>query len=562
MDGNRINGFVERSSVNGRENIAKSFDVLQIRDWDSRVTDNESRHKADLRESVRQETKNAEERFAIKRPLYGQQAATSSHRVRNRRRSDVQSLPKALIAPQFTNTRRKSTSELERTPDDSSMSNSRPNVSQTASVAEGNMCDETSATSTKNEHSIYDSDRASVVETWMFPVMSRVNVREQSQLSSSGPRTHRKESKGNRLKSGESVTVGLEQGLDGERLARSPTHKISLPAHAQGNMSWMKASDLELTRLTRSRSFSDSEVEDSVRMSVEQREKLERLKYQILESNSNRKNTKKVSGETKLPVLTEKSLKRYSRSHEMAGGANADQKISTVFYVNSTKVKPADSAFAVQNPDSDRRHTSVTEKCDTSFNTDKSRGEFIAPLLSTLAYSEIGKRKSNGSDFPTPPTSEEGDLESISVIIDRLRARSEPGDVGTRKVSSVQQLHAQTRTRSETDDLKTKVQSFVKKPLPALPPSTLRVKKKALNEVTSKSGHFKAGNANVTSETQRERKEGAINIHTCPNRNLLSDRSWMYQDESRKRHRYIRGPATPVPPVDFVFRKDNPHDRS
>lgn len=586
LDENRINGFVEpSSSVNGKENTAaESIDVLKIRDWERRLADNELGHKADLRESVlRRGTRNAEaERFVNERPLHGQDASTSGFRAGNRRKSEEQASLKAMLTPQFTNTRRKSTSELERKPDDrSGTGNLRPTLphDQTVSVAwrneqnQGNMFNKKSATSPKTEHSIYGSDR--VEETLTFPAMSGVNVNVHEEYRLSSPSwTHRKGAKGNRLNNEESVTIHSKRLVHFDK--DSHTHRISLPDPGQGNLSWKKVSDQELTR---GRSFSDSEVEDSVRMSAEQREKLEHLKYQILEKNLRRKESRKFSGvkkqstgskETRFPVLTEKSLMRYSRCHETANGAgslsaiNADQKISTLIDVG-TKVNPAGSEFVVPNQDCDVETADkiARNKCDTSLNTEQKSGEIVAPPTSILAYSEnnnVIKRKSNESDIPTPPNSEEGDFESISVVIERLRARSEPGDVGTRKVSTVHQL--QNRARSETDELKTKVHSFVKKPLPALPPSTLRVKKQALDGVTSKAGHFKAGaNANISFERPSERKEGVINIHTCPNMNLFSDKSWMYQDESRKRHRYIRGPATPVQPVDFVFKKDDP-DRS
>lgn len=70
---NRINGFVvPRSSVNGRENIAKSIDVLKIGDRGRGVDDNELGHKADLQESLlRRDTRQAEvESFVIEPDRY------------------------------------------------------------------------------------------------------------------------------------------------------------------------------------------------------------------------------------------------------------------------------------------------------------------------------------------------------------------------------------------------------------------------------------------------------------------------------------------------------------
>lgn len=429
---------------------------------------------------------------------------------------------------------------------------------QTGSIwNERGVGNETSATLPNSDQRFHgwfhDSDNASVKTVMSFPPMSRVNKNEEFQLSFSGP-THRKELKGNKVKSGENVTANTGHLAHFGRRS-STAYKISLPAAPVQGLSWAKMPDLELTR---TRSFSDSQVEDSTRMTEDQLEKLDRLKHQIFEDNAKRKNRRKVSenrvarstqSDAGFIVLTGKSLKRYPRCHETSA---AHQKISSLFDPSSKVVSGGSEAimqnhdFDVETGDKVTQHTNASDKCDSSLNTE--------PF--TFAYSEnsqVSKRKLNGSDLSSAPIGEESDFESISVIMEQLRARSEPGDLASRKISTVQQLR--NRSRSETDELKTKVQSFVKKPLPALPPPTLRVKKQVLSKVSSKSGHLKAGaNANVSS-TPRERKEGEINVHTCPNLNVFSDRSWMYQDESRNRHRYIRGPATPVPPVDYVFSK-------
>lgn len=552
MAENRINGFVlPRSSVNGRENRAKSIDVSRIRNRE-RGVDNELGHKADLRESLlRRDTEHEEaERFVIEGPPHGQETSISGFRAGTQRKSEGQSFVSRAM------TRRKSASELELKPDDRrrTSQNSENSGSTSGSVLrwnEGDMCHER-----RGAHDNNKSDGA--LRTFTFPAMSRVILDPGEKLkSSSSGRAYRTESKINRLKSGEGAT---------ERLVHFendfPSHKKSLPDPRQVNLSWKRISDQELTRR---RSFSDSEVEDSTRFSAGQKEKLERLKHQILEKNLKRKDGEKVSGvqrssgltgESRFPVVTEKSLKRYAKYHDTtnAEGAlstiNVDQRISAVIDVSSERNRDSDIETA-------------GNKSSNSSNAEKAlSGEFItAPPLSILPYFEnnpVIKRKTNGSDIPTPPNSEDGDCETVSIIsVGRSRARSEPGDVASRKVSTIQQL--QNRSKSEAYQLNSKVQSFVMKPLPALPPSTLRVKKQALGEITSKAGHFKSGaNANVTLESQRERKEGEINIHTCPNMNLFSDKSWMYQEVSRKRHRYIRGPATPVPPVEFVFRKDEP----
>lgn len=554
MAENRINRFVlSRSSVNGRENTAKSIDVSKIRDQVRGVHDNTFGHKADLRESPRRrETRNAEaefESFAIEGPLHGQETSISGFRVGTRRKSEGQSLPKALLTPQVMTTRRKSASELELKPDNRRRKSPQNSENLGSMSVPFTSWDERDVRHERRDTSLNDFESDRVAQKLTFPTMSRVNLDagEEVKLLSSG-RAHRKESKINLLKSGENETVSSERWV---RFEKDSAHRISLPDPGQGNLPWKRISDRELTR---SRSFSDSEVEDSTRISAEQREKLERLKSQILEKNLKGKDGRKVSGvqqstgltgESRFPVLTEKSLKRYAKYHEtalVAASLNADQRMSALI----------DVSFG-QNLDSDVE--TAREKSDKSSNAEKTSSEFI-----TLAYSENNpvRRKTNRSDIPSPPNSEVGIFEPISIIsVEGSRARSEPGDVATRKISTVQQL--QNRSRSKTYQLNTKVQSFVKKPLPALPPSTLRVKKQTLDGMTSKAGHFKAGaNANVTLERPRERKEDVINIHTCPNMNLFSDKSWMYQELSRKRHRYIRGPATPVPPVEFVFRKDEP----
>lgn len=552
MAENRINGFVlPRSSVNGRENRAKSIDVSRIRNRE-RGVDNELGHKADLRESLlRRDTEHEEaERFVIEGPPHGQETSISGFRAGTQRKSEGQSFVSRAM------TRRKSASELELKPDDRrrTSQNSENSGSTSGSVLrwnEGDMCNER-----RGAHDNNKSDGA--LRTFTFPAMSRVILDPGEKLkSSSSGRAYRTESKINRLKSGEGAT---------ERLVHFendfPSHKKSLPDPRQVNLSWKRISDQELTRR---RSFSDSEVEDSTSFSAGQKEKLERLKHQILEKNLKRKDGEKVSGvqrssgltgESRFPVVTEKSLKRYAKYHDTTNAEgvlstiNVDQRISAVIDVSSERNRDSDIETA-------------GNKSSNSSNAEKAlSGEFItAPPLSILPYFEnnpVIKRKTNGSDIPTPPNSEDGDCETVSIIsVGRSRARSEPGDVASRKVSTIQQL--QNRSKSEAYQLNSKVQSFVMKPLPALPPSTLRVKKQALGEITSKAGHFKSGaNANVTLESQSERKEGEINIHTCPNMNLFSDKSWMYQEVSRKRHRYIRGPATPVPPVEFVFRKDEP----
>ena len=583
MDENPISWPIEtntkfRSSVN-EVNIVESINAKKITDFDKRAADGEAEHASSTR---RVNECNTEESTVSANENSSHDRAIESVRFEegNRRKSEVPPLPKAVLTT-FEQPRGKSTSEVERQ-HNSNSSNLKPTLafyesdSDFAWRSDGNMYNETSPGVTTTKRSICDSER--VQETLRFPAMSRVNGSEKVQLSVSDS-THHKESKGNRLPESQHrrLTRHAEHLLDEKRNfeKRDSTEKLHLPVPVQGES-------------TRGRSLSDSEVLDSVQyntMSPEQREKLNLLKREIYETNSKRKDCMKMSErksdasygkqsagsaasrERVFPVLTEKSLKRHTKSHGMANCAapellsaitaidedrttcdtNARSNASDTSSVEENRIPMANSAGHMIETNLDKR--------DTSLNTEQSSD---LPLIASLAYSadsHEGKRESYRLHFPTPPTSQDGDSsESISMIIQRLRVRSEPGDIGTRKLSTIKQLH--NRARSETDALKVKVQSFVEKPLPALPPSSLRVKKS--NVELAKSDHFKAGaNANISPQP-RERKDGVINIHTCPNLNLFSDQSWMYQDKSQKKHRYIRGPATPVPPVDFVFRKGKP----
>ena len=582
MDNNRLTRSVDgkakcksRYSVSGRENIVDSIRALEIKTVSgTRASEDMSEHdRSDLQRDIKRQTGlNAEESVEFTNDTsLGLGLETTRFKEGNRRKSEVNPLAKATLTT-FTQPRRKSTSEVtigigrHRC---SSNSNFRPSPlafpSQTVSVAWRNdesVCKETSSASTTRKRIICDNER--VGETLAFPAMPRVNVSEKFPLSSSEP-THRdKNSKDNRLQSEHHMINAHREHLPekGHLDSKQDLANRRLPvSEAHGEP-------------TRSRSLSDSDLEDSF-MTTAQREKLDRLKSQIYEINSKRKNCRKISGSTckpdfngckqstgctsteasMFPVLTEKSLKRHSKSHEKviwphtSDGAiissEADQTISDASYPNS-------NVHSVG-------HMAQTE-FDNSVTSMNVKSTELPLTPSTLAYSRENTQKLSKIHFPTPPISDEDDSsESITVIIERLRARSEPGDVGSRKLSTAKQN--QSRARLENVALKEKVQSFVEKPLPALPPTTLRVKKSP-NGVPAKSGQFKSGtNANIAPEP-REKKEGVINIHSCPTLNLFSDRSWMYQDKSKKKHRYIRGPATPVPPVDFVFNKNTEPDGS
>ena len=567
MDENRISPSVEtnarsqRSSGNGQVNTVESFTAPSLMGWDKREADDEAEHRsAHLRRNKRREKAlNAEERYLALSNAFAShdlEIETAHLKGKNRRKSEAHSPPKATLTT-FTETRRRSTSEVGRQQTEQSVCASNPTPTlafrQTTSdiaqrQSDENMCDGKGSMLSN----IRDSERMS--EVLSFPVMSRMNHNEKFQQSSSGS-TIGKEPNSDRLQSKRHrVSTHGEHLLNGKRNfnKQDPSEKLQLPAAVHAG-------------LTRSRSLSDSDVLEDFILSVDQRERLDRLKRQIYETNSKRKNCRKVSGskfdvpfgeqgaeptaarESLFPVLTEKSLKRHSRSHEIINWNidSARSKKSNIFNASS----------AAENPNASIE-TNFDER-DTSKHTESSSELPLMPSsLSYFTNNQQVKKESDRLCFSTHSSSEAGDSSTdITEIIERLQARSEPGDIGRRKVSTVQQF--QSRARSETNAVKAKVQSFIEKPLPALPPSTLRVRR--TNGAAAKLGHFKMGASTNISPEPRERKEGAaINVHTCPNLNLFTDQSWMYQGKSRKKHRYIRGPATPVPPVDFVFRKDKP----
>ena len=578
MDENPISPFVETNArsrrspanaANGQVNTVESFNASKLMGWDRRAADNGAEH---LRRNKRREKGlNAEERFLAFSNAFASHDLEIETAHFKGKKCEAHSPPKATLTT-FTQTRRRSTSEVGRQ-QSCCASNTTPTLAfrqPTSDIASGqsdeNVCDGKGTTLSNNR----DGERMS--EALSFPVMSRINHGEKSQLSSSGSTSNGIEPKSDRLQSKRHrASTHGEHLLDGKRNFDKQdftAEKLQLPSSVH-------------VELKRSRSLSESDVLEDVILSVEQRERLDRLKRQIYETNSKRKNSRKVNGskfevsfseqsaestasrESLFPALTEESLKRHSKRHDMMKwDIDSDQMISVA--ARSNTLNNFDTSSAAENPNASMIsaghivETNLDER-GTSKNTELSRELPLIPSsLSHFTNNHQVKRESERLHFPTPVSNEAGDSsESITVIIERLQARSEPGDIDSRKVSSVQCQQFQSRARSETVALKAKVQSFIEKPLPALPSSTLRVGRTGGAAV--KLGHFKMGaSTNTAPEKPRERKEGEINVHTCPNVNLFADQSWIYQDKSRKKHRYIRGPATPVPPVDFVFRKDKP----
>ena len=382
-----------------------------------------------------------------------------------------------------------------------------------------------------------------------------------------------------RRKRGEVNNYHREQSIEKRQHASEP-HVLHWPYRVSESAPRQNDPHAELTR---TRSASDSEARDSV-LPFEKREKLERLKTQVYENNLKRENGKarenrgsfQTRGDKIFPVLEHASVMRYSRSHAtiktpgsrngVTSEARLDETGGDVHNLYPTKENQNSAAYMggydIESTDNNESIRDL-ELLDVS---SKEKESEACPTLGPQQADSEHYRPQEELKRPHVHVSSKNelvDLQSIGVIINRLqnahRARSEPGDVGSRKPST---MHLLNRARSETDNLKIKVQKFVTKPLPALPPSTLRVNKSSPSEEGSSKGFSKAGVYATTSERSRENIDQVVNIHTCPSLNLFSGRSWMYQGKERKKHRYIRGPATPIPPVEFVFSKKDSNTAS
>lgn len=476
----------------------------------------------------------------------------------HRRKSDVRP-PEAASTLLTKQPRRKSTSEVTM-----EQHSCRNNSNLKPSLA-----------ARRNSENAAKSNHAGLIgdsETHSVPHLPHLSRRDTFQLSNQPEPVNREESMNIRLYNDHrSYSVYTENVMEKKGL---------------DNQNFTNRQRLPHSKLTKGRSFSDSDLEDSF-MSVEQKEKLDRLKQHIYETNSRRKICKKINGRKSdlssngctckhwtgegiiFPVLTEKSLNRHSKGNEIVNWGTAPG--SVVLLTNGTEADKLNSGKATASVTKDPKsyEDSAGHMTQTDFDesgnliSGESKELPITPSASAHSSENLEKQDlTNRLYFPPPPTSEDGDSsDSFPGVRDRLRARSEPGDVGSRRTFPTFKQF-QSRERSESDALKAKVQSFIEKPLPNLPHTTLRVKKSS-NEATAKSGHFKTGSGTNIGPEPRRKKEGVINIHTCPNLKLYSDRSWMYQGKSSKKHRYIRGPATPAPAVESVFSEDNyEHDSS
>ena len=155
--------------------------------------------------------------------------------------------------------------------------------------------------------------------------------------------------------------------------------------------------------------------------------------------------------------------------------------------------------------------------------------------------------------------SEPCDFESINAMANRFqstpRAKSEPGDLEAHKSWIGNFLNI---SRSETDHVKEKVHMFLEKKNPARPHASLRLSLSD-DEIARQRGVPRRSRQTNVKTTERNKSDEVINVHNCPNLNMFNDRSWIFRDKESK-CRYLRSPATPIPPVEYVFEKDTARD--
>ena len=103
-------------------------------------------------------------------------------------------------------------------------------------------------------------------------------------------------------------------------------------------------------------------------------------------------------------------------------------------------------------------------------------------------------------------------------------------------------------TNPENELLDLKVKAFLRKHQPKASPGTLKVKASKVKK------------SMISPNKLRERRSQDkifVNTDTCPSSNLVNqDRSWYYQDRKGK-CRYLRVPESPVPPIEWVFKRSS-----
>ena len=317
-----MSDFKSRYSVNGRDKAAQCIKPLDnYIGWEGgEMEDGPERLRSQESDLTKEERMVLDMELSPHGPGFDVLNVSDTKDI-HRRKSDVRPLPKAASTLLTKQPRRKSTSEV--TIEQHycrNNSNLKPSL-----AAWGNE----NAPKSNHEGLIGDS------ETHTVPHLPPLSRRDTFQLSNQPEPVNREESMNIRLYGDHrrhgayTENVMLKKGLDNNE---NFTNRQRLPVHS---------------KLTRGRSFSDSDLEDSF-MTAEQKEELERLKQHIYETNSRRKSSKKINGRKSdlssngctgnhsttegiiFPVLTEKSLKRHSKSHEMVNWSTAPKSLVLV----------------------------------------------------------------------------------------------------------------------------------------------------------------------------------------------------------------------------------------
>ncbi|KAJ7394320.1 hypothetical protein OS493_000123 [Desmophyllum pertusum] len=114
----------------------------------------------------------------------------------------------------------------------------------------------------------------------------------------------------------------------------------------------------------------------------------------------------------------------------------------------------------------------------------------------------------------------------------------------------INESHSATNPEHELVDLK--VKAFLQRHQPKASHGTLKVK------AAKKKPGFPANKL----RERRSQDRIIVNTDSCPSSNLVNqDRSWYYQDRKGK-CRYLRLPESPVPPIEWVFKRSSSHEVS
>jgi uncharacterized protein YkuJ len=108
--------------------------------------------------------------------------------------------------------------------------------------------------------------------------------------------------------------------------------------------------------------------------------------------------------------------------------------------------------------------------------------------------------------------------------------------------------------KNESNEIHRKIKAFIDQPVPELSPSSLLIRRSTVANISFE-GFSKGGSTDHAQLSERKKSHEIVNIHTCPNVNVFTDRSWMYQDRRAQKCRYIRMPQTPVPTISEIFDK-------